>query len=1590
MSTQTSTANAWWTTLRHGGVLISPLVLDETLPQGPATTSDWEVDKLRRAWMQFTQRPEGAAAAQKHLEQAVGPWLDAVLETFLGHTAPNWQKGPLVGDRFKHTEPGGSIRKPNRVLTNATKEHEPSFLVLIDKDRMLKDDGTPGQIGIHGGRRTYGQLLGLMRATNVKLGILTNGFQFRLVYAGLDHDAWIEWNAEAWFEGGDGRRALDGLRALLGVERIPPSSDSSTHPLLEVVEESRRRQADLSHVMGTQVREAVELLLNALDDHLAIVTPEEREGILAPLRRLGLQRQAELDALYQAAIRVVMRLVVTAYAESRELFPVSQPAYHQSYSLDALFRELQHAKIEEGLDALRHQEGAWARLVSHSRLVHAGSRHPSLQMVAYGGRLFEPPGAEPSDPVMAGLAVLESPHVRVNDATVQRVLELLKIGKFKAARGKWLTGPVDFSDLRTEYIGMMYEGLLDYQLREAREEDGGIVVVNLGEQPALPLRVLTSLSDDRLKKLIAELKKKTKGKSAADEGDDASDDEAEDEAADDGETDENEASEDDADSESSDDGDDSDSPKDDASPQERFEAEVQAWAERAVRLNPTIFLSAKERKLKDTTEKKKAEQRAARRLVLKSIRPGGTYLVRWSGTRKGSGTFYTKPALAVPTVNRTLEPLAYTVHDDGTRTPKTPDQILGLKVCDPAMGSGSFLVAALRYLTQALSESFEHHVNRHVAAGQPLASPLGENSKALYGEVLLPLYQSAAQGDGPDPAPLIEARLKRSVVERCIYGVDLNPLAVELGKLSLWIETMDPKLTFAFLDHKIKCGNSLIGAWQVQADHYPLGAWERELGDGKNNPRTKRLKRLRKDVIVPQMVEFLDQYDFVREAGKGPRRKPLRAQPQILPGQKTLGFEEAHQPAVKARPEPEVKRRTHISLASPAWDASPDQVARYTRSVYEQLHNNFDPTEQERDYRTLLANEGYQRQKFLLDLWCAAWFWPIRAPETAPLDEEPILTPKAYYAEREKPGSLSAEARAIVQHLAEKDMRFFHWEIEYPEVFSSDEGRFGFDAVVGNPPWETAKPQDNEFFTQYDPAYRTYGKQDGLKRQKELFAANTAIQEDFWNYQEGYKSQSNFIRNTHALDNPRLGGAGTNDKWLGLTRDARNLNSGTQTPYAHQGSGDLNLYKLFMERMLAATTMSGRIGVVLPTGLHSDLGTLQLRKTLFETTSWEWAFGFENKKRIFPLFGHLKFACYIFQKGGTTEEMKLAVLVRDVEEWSKPQPAAARMRRKTIEALSPSALSIVEVPTDQDLGLIERIYARSESVAAAGIEYRSEFHTTNDSGALKSAQKVFAAEGGVLQDPPCIASDGITYYPYYNGAMVGHLNPNYNGWIGKWDRLPIDAPNMRPKFVVSEADVISKNVKRRPKVAYRTVGRSTINPRAMIAAIVPGFPCSDKASTLCPADDSKVTLEELAAVLNSYAFDFVLRLRLSGTTLNWFIIAEMPIPTDRHAEYDRLVDIIRRLNGNHPLLNRQGEWTVDEAERAALFEEMDEIVATWYGLSFDDMRWLLHPDNADPRDLWRDYCERLKVLEAAGKRGRWYTLEEAREIRRKAGMKVDF
>ncbi len=1317
-----------WERLRHGGLLLDGARLAALARPVPGPLDAWTERQLRRR-----------AGAMLDGGGEASPFAAFVLEHVCGFDAATgaWTRGNHVAPAWGRRAVTGETVKPGQLWEGRGGGRLPVFL----------DDGR--RLGIGKSRRVVSRVLGWLRAGGDHLALVTNGRQWRLVFAGLDYDAWCEWDLDLWFEEGELSPQVTALRALLRPALWTPGADDAEPPLLRAIRDTRKGQAELSEALGERVREAVEILIRAHGDALRVLVeaPSGSEGIqeyveyLADDAGVPAPDADEIEELfgathadiYRAACRVAMRLVVILFAESRDLLPRDNTLYHESYGLHGLLERLERAAARGG--GLAGSFGAWPRILALFALVREGSHHPDLPVTAYGGDLFAPGAPDAGDGVSRALHVYEHAcfeHPVLPDRDVHEMLKLLTRTTIRIRQGRAgvrAAAPVDFSDLSSEYIGILYEGLLDYELKTAPAGDP-VIFLAVGDQPALPLSRLEAMDDRALRALFERLKEKpgTTGDASEEEGTETES------------PDQDQDTDDDADRHVR--ADVRDAPPadpEDAAPEhvtaapderQRNRTRAEAWARRAVR---AAGLLGKPRG-RDTPERRLAfDERLgakARQLVARVVLPGEWYLVRWGGTRKGSGSFYTRPGLAVPTVQRTLRPLAYDPPAGGDGkpdadapparwTPKSPERILDLTVCDPACGSGTFPLAALRFLTDALYAALQHHGrlepdgdrvlvrllgirDASAAAGDDESGRTGSSRGAGGGESRLADELIPCRPDDDRFEPRLRAVLRRHVVERCIYAVDLDPLAVELCRLSLWIETMDRTLPFGFLDHKIKCGNALIGAWCDQFRHYPAMAWKNREGGDRNhangvhfakNARTQAIKRFVKERLTPDLKRFLGGATLF--------------QADLL--ERTAA---AHDGALA------VLERMH---AMPVHDAA----------------------ERARLYRDeLVGSAAWRALKEAMDLWCACWFWPADAIEHAPL-------PSAFAA---PPDVTRTVARRIAA-----EMRFFHWELEFPDVFRESlqrgsaiaERASGFDAMLGNPPWDIAKPVSREFFSNLDPLYRSYGKQEALDRQSACFA-DAAVERDWLDYNARFRAQSNFTSHAaspfgdpeeNAASQDRFvvvrgrGNLDVHDRW----RRARDRAAGfcdPAHPFRHQGAADLNLYKLFLEAAHAllkqprsridgeqpanAGRRGGRLGFIVPSGLYSDNGTGALRDLFLERCRWEWLFGVENRDKIFPIHRSYKFNPVIVEKGGATAAIRTAFMRRDLDDWERADDFATSYTLAQIKQFSPKSRAILEIQSQRDLEILEKIYANAVLLGDDGpggwdLRYATEFHMTNDS-----------------------------------------------------------------------------------------------------------------------------------------------------------------------------------------------------------------------------------------------------------------------------------
>jgi len=1631
-----------WERLRHGGLLLDPPRLRSVVEQAPAPLPGHLAWELRRR-----------VAAVLDDSADVTEFVAFTLERLCGFDAASgtWLRGAQVGKEWSRRAVTGELVRPRQLWRGAEGGTLPVFL----------DD--EARLGIGRGRRAVSHVVQWLRGGEERLALLTNGRQWRLIFAALDFDAWCEWDLDLWLEEGEVGSQVTALRTLLQPALWTPVVDGRYAPLLQAILDSRKGQADLSAVLGERVREAVELLVQAHGE---------------PLR----ERCAEVASadIYRAAVRMVMRMVVVLFAESRELLPRENALYHASYGLTGLIEELQKAAAHSG-GRLRRSYGAWPRVLALCRLVYEGSHHAALPVPAYGGELFASGDPASADGLSRTLALFETGcfehELLVSDYTVHRMLELITRTRVKVRQGRgatWMAAPVDFSDLSSEYIGILYEGLLDFELKTAPPGDP-VVFLAVGNQPALPLSRLEAMDDRALVGLLEKMKDtSTGGADEADEGDAVEEEDEVDEAG----ADEADAQvggtlaaaaeeepEDDGEGQEADGGDEEDEAGEEAQADERHVTRTRAeeWARRAVIVGKLV--RAPRGGL--TPEKRLAHEDAvackAHQLVTRVVLPGEWYLVRWGGTRKGAGTFYTRPGLAVPTVQRTLRPLAYdppqavdgapaTETPPSAWTPKRPEEILALKVCDPACGSGTFPVAALRFLTEALYESLHVHRRIQTHGNGSLARLFEPSSDGAQADSELAEEALPCRPDDDAFEPRLKAVLRRHVVERCIYGVDLDPLAVELCRLSLWIETMDRSLPFSFLDHKVKCGNSLVGAWFDTFRHYPVMAFKnREGGDkGHGNgvhfakdARGKALKAFVKSVLT------LDLRDFI--VGQ------LRTHDR---GEEAAAAERVHDEALAT-------------------------LARLHELPVQ------DTAERARIYRDeLLGSPAYRQLKSAMDLWCACWFWPADR-----LDEAPLPTTLAAPPE--------STAALVARIAAEK--RFFHWELEFPDVFRT--GDSGFDGILGNPPWDIAKPNSKEFFSNIDPLYRSYGKQEALRYQTGYFA-DEAVERSWLDYNADFRAQSNLMRsvadpfgdpqNSVGGDRFAIARGGDNATLHGTWRDARRNTRCYADPrhvFRHQGSADINLYKAFLEQAHALLRPGGRLGFIVPSGLYSDHGTGGLRALFLDHCRWEWLFGFENRDKVFDIDSRFKFNPVVIEKGGRTQAIRTAFMRRALEDWERAEELAVPYSREQVERFSPRSKAILEIQSARDLEILEKIYANSvllgdDGPDGWGVRYAREFDMTNDSklfpprpvweakgyrpdeysrwlkGDWRPIEELWAelgidvhpGSGGSVPivNPKCIVPAEIeledwlfdtsagperrmaearfvhghllkpgdvqrtpwrlrcaqlpydslpiprvdipagiilsreadawiredriedTALPLYEGRMIGQFDFSQKGWVsGKgrsavWRDIPWDRKVIEPQYLMACRDYLNGTAcPDTPKMAHMRVGSAT-NERSAVAAVVRAVPTGDTAAIFY--DGSWVNANSLAFLVNSFAFDYVMRLRLGGLHMDFHVYAQNPLPTLAESQ---TIGMSLALGLAVPAVNLapcwlnaaasvrsswRSQWAVSEQSRVCALAACDAVALALYGLNSGDAAVLLAncdwptgtPQRSrNPKGFWR-------------------------------------
>lgn len=449
--------------------------------------------------------------------------------------------------------------------------------------------------------------------------------------------------------------------------------------------------------------------------------------------------------LYEAGLTVMMRLVFVLCAEERGLLLLGDSIYDQYYAISTLRGQLAEEADQHGHEVLERRHDAWTRLLAVFRAVYGGIEHESLRMPALGGSLFDPNRFPFLEGRSKGTHWQDTPAqpLSIDNRTVLLLLEALQVLE---QRGGALL--LSYKALDVEQIGHVYEGLLEYTVRRLPKDTLGLMGSQKAKNPNLALAELESARLDSEEAVISIVETTTLrsrsaiSKALAKDVDDAT-----------------------------------------------FGKIVTVCGgdmELAGRLKPFAHLLRTD---------------AWGDFI---VYHAHSFAVTLGADRRETGTHYTPKSLTESIVETTLEPVAYAGPAEGKPRDewqlKSSAELLELKICDPAMGSGAFLVQVCRWLSERLVEAW--------------GKEAGQGKFITVDGVAL---ESAGSAE-PMPDSLDERLLiaRRLVAERCLYGVDLNPLAVELAKLSIWLITLAKGRPFGFLDHNLRSGDSLLGLHKLE------------------------------------------------------------------------------------------------------------------------------------------------------------------------------------------------------------------------------------------------------------------------------------------------------------------------------------------------------------------------------------------------------------------------------------------------------------------------------------------------------------------------------------------------------------------------------------------------------------------------------------------------------------------------------------------------------------------------------------------------------------------------------------------------------
>jgi len=827
--------------------------------------------------------------------------------------------------------------------------------------------------------------------------------------------------------------------------------------------------------------------------------------------------------------------------------------------------------------------------------------------------------------------------------------------------------------------------------------------------------------------------------------------------------------------------------------------------------------------------------------------------------RKTTGSYYTPSSLIQCLLDSALDP----VLDEAARKRHPEQAILGLKVCDPACGSGHFLIAAA------------HRIARRLAA--------------------------VRTGD-EEPSPEATRTSLRDVIGHCLYGVDLNPMAVELCKVSLWLEALEPGKPLSFLEHRIVLGNSLLGATPA-------------LLDG----------GIPDDALKPIEGDDREIAKALRKQNRDYRRR----------GQKSLIVEmEAAEP-----------RRLYETLSETLarLEAADDGTVAAIR-------------EKEERFRRLATSPEYQRVRLAADAWCAAFVW--RKTPGVP----PAITEEMFRALRRDPAAVRADVREETARLAEQ-YQLFHWHVAFPDVLRLPEGgeaknegtgwSGGFDVVLGNPPWERVKLQEKEWFAERHPEI---AQAPNAAARKQLIAAleqeDPPLHAAFRDALREADGQSHLVRDTGRYP---LCGRGDINTYAIFAELKRSLIGprGRVGVIVPSGIATDDTSKWFFQDLTEKEALASLFDFQSGPGLFAEIGHARFKFCLLtmagpadrQRQGAEYAFflrdvaHLEDPERRFrlaasdiALLNPNTRTCPIFHSRRDAEITKaiyrrVPVLIREGPPEENPWGAS-------FMAMFHMANDSGVFRTRQQLeaegwALAGNVFRRGDNRYLPLYEAKMVHHFDHRFGDYRDRPE--GSENTHLPDVPASRLDDPTYAPH----------PRY------WVAAPAVQERLQDRW------------DRGWLLGWRDICRST-DERTVIASVIPRSVAGDTLLLALPTTDPEAATCLLAATFVSFVLDYAARQKVGGTHLKYHVFKQLPLPTStmlaescpwsREQPWSdwilpRVLELTFTAWDLAPLacdLGYDGPPFRWDAERRSLIRcELDAAFFHLYGVSRDDVDYIL-------------------------------------------------